>query len=810
MRRLSSVLVLLIAVCALILAQNRRDQSSENGAQVYANSMGIEMVRIPAGTFAMGNSLATDPGKLGQFEMLTHGDYDEQPVHRVTISHPFYISQTEVTAGQYQEFRMDYQEAGRFAPYVTGISWYDAEAFCKWLSEKEHRTYRLPTEAEWEYVARAGGDKLFGSSDTLPASGEPNAFGVENMNTDALEWVADWYGPYSSEAQVDPVGPADGIARVVRGGGIMGPNGLVDRHQLNGLAPYYRRSANRASVAPQYKGLHMIGFRVVEGPMPATKPTPVQPRLWSEFVKQTDVPALDGPTSARPWFHIRSILTIPPDNALPDAIQAAGLDRGILGHIHAPGVIVCPNGDLLYIAFAAPTPETEYLPNVLLIATRLRFGSDEWDIPDVFYDFADVNDQTALLWNDKGTLQLFTGGVGLEGVPFRWQQSKDNGATWSKISFPLLVGPVGGFSPQPITNAFRTSDGTMYVSSDAVGGHSLLWGSHDNGKTWYDTGGRSAGRHTAFVVLKDGSSILALGGKNTNIDGYMPAVISHDGGKHWGEPFKTPFPALSSNQRPTMIRLADGNLFVASDWQDHKGKQPAGIDQHGVLVALSSDDGKTWHIRTLPQTLPHEAALYRNRANWSRYFDDYGTIGYSVARQGANGLIHLISSMTQPSLEFEMNESWIMSDDQRPTKVEGTGAATKLLRGAQSYPDGKLQATWTGTIDSNGRYLLHGPETWYYANGKKQYEVTYKDGKKVGTEISWDNGGNKIWEWQHQENGSATWRQYWPDGKVKHESHWRGGQAHGLATAWDSSGQVVGKWQFTNGALQTPMAGVAP
>lgn len=809
MRRLSSVLVLLIAACTSISAQNESNQSSEDGAQEYINSIGIKMVRIPAGTFAMGNLLDTDPAKLGQFEMLTHGDYDEQPVHQVTISHPFYISQTEITAAQYEEFRMDYQDAGRFTPYVTGVSWYDAEAFCKWLTEKEHRTYRLPTEAEWEYVARAGGTKLFGNSDTPPKSGEPNAFGVNNMNTDALEWVADWYGPYSFEPQIDPVGPVDGVARVVRGGGIMGPTGSGNHRELNGLAPYYRRSSNRASVAPQYQGLHMIGFRIVEGPAPTTKPTPVQPRLWSQFVKQADIPASDGPESARPWFHVRTILTIPPDNALPDAIQAAGLDPGILGHIHAPGVIVCPNGDLLYIAFASPTPETEYLPNVLLIATRLRFGSEEWDTPDVFYDFADVNDQTALLWNDKGTLQLFTGGVGLEGVPFRWQYSKDNGATWSKISFPSLVGIVGGFSPQPITNAFRTAAGTMYVASDAVGGHSLLWASNDDGKTWYDTGGRSAGRHTAYVALKDGRSILALGGKNTNIDGFMPAVISHDGGKSWGEPFKTQFPALSSNQRPTMIRLADGNLFLASDWQDHKGKQPAGVNQHGVFVALSSDDGKTWHMKTLPHTLPHEAALYRNRANWSRYYDDYGTIGYSVARQGPNGLIHLISTMTQPSLEFEMNETWIMSNDQEPNTVESEGDTSKILRGTQSYPDGKLQANWSGIIDSTGRYLLHGPEAWYYESGKKQYEVTYKDGKKVGSEIYWSPDGNRVWEWQHQENGIAAWRQYWPNGKVKQESRWNGAEASGPATAWDPSGRVVGKWQFTNGDLQKSASGAA-
>ena len=62
---------------------------------------------------------------------------------------------------------------------------------------------------------------------------------------------------------------------------------------------------------------------------------------------------------------------------------------------------------------------------------RLRFGSDRWDFPSLLYDFADVNEQSSLLWNDAGVLFHFGGGAGLTGVPFRWQTSHDNGATWS-------------------------------------------------------------------------------------------------------------------------------------------------------------------------------------------------------------------------------------------------------------------------------------------------------------------------------------------------------------------------------------------
>src|SRR3954471_19760496 len=171
----------------------RADKKDTSGHE-FANSLRMKMIRIPAGRFQMGNDLST-PAKLGQPALFTKGDYDEKPVHDVKLTYDFFISETEVTAQQFAAFRMDFQDAGRFAPYATGMSWDDAAAFCRWLSQKEKRNYRLPTEAEWEYAARAGSTTLFpGGNDAPPASGTPNGWGVKNMNTDAMEWVYDWYG----------------------------------------------------------------------------------------------------------------------------------------------------------------------------------------------------------------------------------------------------------------------------------------------------------------------------------------------------------------------------------------------------------------------------------------------------------------------------------------------------------------------------------------------------------------------------------------------------------------------------------------
>src|SRR5207237_9643846 len=114
-----------------------------------------------------------------QFKRLRNGHYDERPVHDVRISRDVYLSETEITSEQFARFRLDRQAD---TPYATGISWEEAVAFCDWLSRKEKKPYRLPTEAEWEYAARAGTTGHFSSGDLPPHTGDANQWGLKNIN----------------------------------------------------------------------------------------------------------------------------------------------------------------------------------------------------------------------------------------------------------------------------------------------------------------------------------------------------------------------------------------------------------------------------------------------------------------------------------------------------------------------------------------------------------------------------------------------------------------------------------------------------
>ena len=237
------------------------------------NSIGMKMTLIPPGEFMMGSPESEKDR------------YDDEQQHRVQISKPYYVGTTEVTQDQWERVMgttpwkgKDYVKVG--ADYPTSIvSWDDAREYCRKLSEKEGRTYRLPTEAEWEYACRSGNlnSYCFGSHNTTTlqeyawfdenadaigdeyahrvAQKRANFFGLYDMHGNVYEWCSDWYdenyyGSLAGKLTVDPEGPASGSSRVLRGGSWRSD-------------PQYARSALRNRHTPTDRFNRGIGFRIV-------------------------------------------------------------------------------------------------------------------------------------------------------------------------------------------------------------------------------------------------------------------------------------------------------------------------------------------------------------------------------------------------------------------------------------------------------------------------------------------------------------------------------------------------------------------
>jgi formylglycine-generating enzyme required for sulfatase activity len=224
---------------------------------------------IPAGTFMMGSPESEEDRE------------DDEHQHQVTISKAFYMQTTEVTQGQWKAVMgtepwkgEDYIKEGANYPAVY-VSWNDAVAYCKKLSEKEGKTYRLPTEAQWEYACRAGTKTTWSFGNDEKALGDyawydknawdidekyahqvglkkPNAFGLYDMHGNVWEWCHDYYGEdyYKQSPKKDPTGPASGSSRVLRGG-----SWWFDHAR-------YARSALRSGLVAAYR-YSLCGFRLV-------------------------------------------------------------------------------------------------------------------------------------------------------------------------------------------------------------------------------------------------------------------------------------------------------------------------------------------------------------------------------------------------------------------------------------------------------------------------------------------------------------------------------------------------------------------
>ena len=656
---------------------------SLHGAEPITNSIGMKLMLIAPGSFTMGqDGPAADYNVKKHADRFDDADWDEKPAHGVTITQSFFMSATEVTQAQFCQFRPKHA-GGRGADddAAMGLTWNDAVKFCEWLSKKESKPYRLPTEAEWEYACRAGTTTLFHTGDALPAGFHSwpsdiglrdrffpedklpaeyrpkgtklslkvaqtpaNAWGLYDMHGNVSEWCADWYGPYEAGGQTDPLGRIDGDFRVIRGG-------------AHSMQSRLLRSANRTAWLPDTQS-DKTGFRVVLGGWPKGAMLPAAaPPLNAQKVSQSpakiemlpqDVPFFDGP---------KPFVIIPPNSLGPL----------FSWHNHSPAITECPNGDLLAVWYSCVDEAGTELNN---LASRLRLGAKEWEPASLFWDGADVNDHAPKLWWDGDkTIFHFARGQNENIV----RTSTDNGATWSKA---ITTQPVCEWGNAPI----RTRDGTLLITCDAT--ITSLNISRDGGRTWSYTEitdkklanrngspARHAGIHAPIVELKDGR-LMTFGRLNSESEQKpfhfkTPASFSSDGGRTWThEP--TEFPAISSVQRQVLMRLHEGPLLFCSFTDvSAKAKNPNGMDfsceggtMHGagLFAAISFDDGKTWPHRRLVTPGGDERTVNGiDRGQFKLSATSAEPQGYLAATQTRDGRIQLISSRNH----YVFNLAWL-------------------------------------------------------------------------------------------------------------------------------------------------------
>lgn len=547
---------------------------------ILSKRVSLELIWIPAGTFEMGqmpNEQDAYPNK-------------ETPRHPVTLTAGYWMGKYEVTKEQWQVVMGTAPWAGKLyagndpqSP-ANYVAWNDAQQFLAKLSQLTGKSFRLPTEAEWEYAVRAGtktrfywgddplyeqidhqawwrGNALISPSKCARRVGlmPPNPWGLYDMSGNVSEWCQDWHWFYCSGPATNPVGPAQAAHRVLRGGSWLDIGGFC-------------RSSRRDHETPE-AAHSQIGFRVVCSPAPVPEPG------WPELV-DVFVAGADGVNTYR-----------------------------------IPSLLVAPDGSLLAFCEARKQAQTDASPTDMVLKRSLD-GGRNWSPTQTLV--AGVGDEALMnpcpvLDRATHTILLLCMQANARG-PFHNQlfqlQSDDNGRSWSApVNIENKVKNFNDtFTPGPgigiqLRNGRLVIPGYVGEITEETEDefHSCVMFSDDHGETW--TLGAPVAQlsdESQAVELQDGTLMLNMrGGMGKSCRG---VATSQNGGESWSgfiwDRALNECPCQASIIRYSFAEQEAQNRILFAN-PDNAGEKFGILERTQMAIKLSYDEGQTWPVERI-------------------------------------------------------------------------------------------------------------------------------------------------------------------------------------------------------------------
>jgi len=570
----------------------------------------INMVHIPFGSFSMG-SPDSEPGRSST----------EGPQHLVTFPNHFYMTDSEVTQMLWVDVMGSNPSRFQTDPNlpVEQVSWDDVASFLSKLNELTENVrlpgmaYRLPTEAEWEYAARAGNSKPFfweeGLS-TLPidhyawyagnagstthwVSGDwatmadgkaPNAWGLYDMSGNVWEWCQDWFGTFTAEAQTEPMGPEFGAGRVLRGGAYA-------------YEPSFLRSATRAFSASDSK-FSNVGFRLVlAGGAPIITTHPVSQTVTAgDDVTFTVVAKGRGPLHYHWKWNLSQIGTDSPTLTLPAiglsytgtitvtvSNELCSITSGVASlTVNPPPIKVAPE------VTTPPAPQTVRVGNSVtfsVVATGTAPLHYQWqkDGGNVGTDAPQFTIASAQL-SDAGQYRVIvTNEVG----------------NWVTGAVPLTVNPAVEITTHP--GSLMVAVGDDFTLSVVATGDAPLHYQWKNGTTSVGTDSSQftltnaqiadSGSYTVTVSNTKGSATSNPAVVTVTSDPIAPAITTHPVSQSVSAGFGVTFTVTATGTKPLHYQWKKGTTNVGSDSSQFSIASVQPSDAGSYTVTVSNTGG---------------------------------------------------------------------------------------------------------------------------------------------------------------------------------------------------------------------------